>query len=66
MKLLDICSTEVSGSTLTNKKYGKALTILNERYRNKQAIVSTHMEKICEFTSCIVRCKHNWFRKSIR
>ena len=44
--LTDAALKSVSGLTLTNENYGKALTILKERYGNKQAIVSTHMEKL--------------------
>ena len=44
--LTDTALKSVSGLTLTNKNYGKALTILKERHGNKQAIVSTHMEKL--------------------
>ena len=44
--LTDTALKSVSGLTLTNENYGKALTILKERYGNKQAIVSTHMENL--------------------
>ena len=44
--LTDAALKSVSGLTLTNENYEKALTILKERYGNKQAIVSTHMEKL--------------------
>ena len=44
--LTDAALKSISGLTLTNETYGKALTILKERYGNRQAIVSTHMEKL--------------------
>ena len=44
--LTDAALKSVSGLTLTNENYEKALTILKERYGNKQAIVSTHMENL--------------------
>ena len=44
--LTDAPMKSVSGLTLTNENFRKALAILKERYGNKQAIVSTHMEKL--------------------
>ena len=44
--LTDAALKSVSGLTLTNEDYGKASTILKERYGNKQAIVSTYMDKL--------------------
>ena len=44
--LTDAALKSVSGLILTNKNYGKFLTILKKLYGNKQAIVSTHMEKL--------------------
>ena len=44
--MTDAALKSVSSLTLTNKNYGKALTVLKERYGNKQAIVSTHMKKL--------------------
>ena len=44
--LTDAALKSVSGLKLTNENYGKALTILKECYENKQAIVSTHTEKL--------------------
>ena len=37
--LADAVLKSISGLTLTNENYGKALAILKERYGNKQAIV---------------------------
>ena len=44
--MTDAALKSISGLTLTNKNYGKALTILKERYGNKQVIVSTYIEKL--------------------
>ena len=44
--LTDAALNSVSGLTLTNKNYWKALTILKERYGNKQVIVSRPMKKL--------------------
>ena len=44
--LKDAVLKSIGGSTLTNENYWKFLTILNERHGNKQAIVSTYMEKL--------------------
>ena len=41
--LTDTVLKSISDSTLTNKYYGNILTIFNERCRNKQEIVATHM-----------------------
>ena len=44
--LTDAALNSVSGLTLTNENYWKALTILKERYGNKQVIVSRPMKKL--------------------
>ena len=44
--MTDAALNSDSGLTLTNENYRKALTILKERYGNKQAMVSTHMKKL--------------------
>ena len=62
--LTDAALKSVSSLTLTNENYGKALTILKERYGSKQAIVNAY-GKISKFTSCIVRCKHNRFTETL-
>ena len=44
--LTDGALNSISGLTLTNENYRKALTVLKKSYGNKQAIVSTRMEKL--------------------
>ena len=44
--LTDGAMNSISGLTLTNENYRKALTVLKKSYGNKQAIVSTRMEKL--------------------
>ena len=36
----------IEGFTLTNENYTKALSLLEERYNNKQAIISSHMNEL--------------------